>query len=246
MIIETPKYRYERKYFLDAKTAAILKARVAVIMRPDAHSGGVYTVNNLYLDDPCGSFYLAKFLGDPNREKYRVRHYNGDLSFIKLEHKVKNGMLSYKETAPVTVEQLEMMRGGDFGFALDSQEPLIKQLGVVHRLRILRPSAEFTYTREAYTYGPGDTRLTFDSRIGDNIPGLTRGGRDPSGSSMLEIKFGGFLPSVVEGILGGLPLVWTEMSKYSYVLERERSLQPCRVNYGISSRTPHRSKALTR
>ena len=219
------RYRYERKYFLNTHTAAVLRGRAAAVMRPDAHSGGVYVVNNLYLDDMYGSFYLDKQLGSIRREKYRVRHYNNDLSFIRLERKVKNGLVSYKENARITAEQYEMIRKGEFAFALEAGDPLLESLGALHNLRTLRPAAEFSYIREAYIYGPGNVRVTFDSQIGGDIPGFPPDNWTPPGpGGMVEVKYDGFLPSVISDLLGGLPIVWTDMSKYCYVYERERGL----------------------
>ena len=221
------QYRNEKKYFLNSHTAAILKGRAACVMQPDAHSGGLYTVNNLYLDDYCDTAYAEKYRGSAHREKFRVRYYNGDLSFIRLECKVKDGLLSYKESAKLTEEQYEMIRAGDFSFAPGSGSPLLEKLAVRHRLRGMRPTAEYSYIREAYVYGPGNVRITFDSDIGHDLPGLVNDRCGPPGiGGMLEVKYDSFLPEVMVMLLSGLPLVWTEMSKYCYVYEHERRVRP--------------------
>ena len=228
------RYRHEHKYFLNSHTAAILRGRAAAVMRPDAHSGGVYTVNNLYFDDCYDSFYFSKLRGIARRDKYRIRFYNGDMSFIKLERKSKDGLLSYKESVCISPEQYEMLHRGDFEFTMTASEPLLEKIGILHRLRNLRPSAEYTYIREAYVYEPGNVRVTLDSRIGEDIPGLASGGGAPPGTvGMAEVKFDNFLPSVISGLLGGLPLIRTEMSKYCYVFEYERRMKPhARQNIG--------------
>lgn len=216
------QYRYERKFFLSEQTADILKRRVKAVMRPDTHSGGAYTVHNLYLDDRYDSFYQQKLIGSLVRDKYRARFYNDDRSFIRLERKHKVGEMSYKESAPLTEDQYGALLLGRMDFTLESDHKVLQTLGTLHRLRGLRPTAVFTYWREAYVYDPGNVRVTFDSRIAElEIAGAADGIGGTFG--VLEVKYDRFLPPVISGLLSGLPLVQTEMSKYCFVREKGRS-----------------------
>jgi hypothetical protein len=221
-------YRHELKFFMNIRTSALLKRRVAAVMRPDAnaHTGGIYVVNNLYLDDMYNTSYHQKIGGSYGRSKYRVRFYNGDLSFIRFEHKRKDGELSYKKSAPLTEEQYRSALRGDLDFAFSSEHPLLQKLSLLHRTRLMRPAAAFSYTREAYLYTPGNVRITFDSDIRqDAMFPVPDRGAPPGAGGLLEVKFDHFLPSVIAGLLHGLPLSRTEMSKYCY--SRERSLHQC-------------------
>ncbi|MDR0325468.1 MAG: polyphosphate polymerase domain-containing protein [Oscillospiraceae bacterium] len=223
------QYRHEQKFFMNAHTSAVLKRRVSSVMRPDVfahHMSGIYVVNNLYLDDQYNSFYHEKMNNSFSRDKYRVRFYNGDLSFIRFERKHKDGELSYKQSVKMTEEEYRSVARGDLDFALRSEHPLWQKVALLHRLRRLRPSAAYSYTREAYIYGPGNVRLTFDSHIRQDImtPEPDRSA-PPGEGGMLEVKFDGFLPDVIRDLLQGLPLARTEMSKYSY--SRERGLCQC-------------------
>ena len=57
-------------------------------MKPDAHaSGGRYRITSLYFDDIYGTGYNDKLNGVLNRKKYRIRTYNFDKNFIRLEEK---------------------------------------------------------------------------------------------------------------------------------------------------------------
>lgn len=216
------RYRYERKYFLSAQTADILRRRVAAVLHPDNHSGGAYTVNNLYLDDRYDSFYYDKLHGSLERDKYRARYYNNDMTFIRLERKHKHGELSYKESASLTVREYEALLACDFSFTLESENKLLQSLGMLHRLRVLRPAALFSYWREAYVYAPGNVRITFDSRIAENE---LSGAGDIEGSfGVMEVKYDSFLPPIIAGLLSGVPITQTDMSKYCYVREKGRSL----------------------
>ena len=208
-------YRHEHKYIVSPYTAELLRRRVSAVMSPDVHSSdGVYTVHNLYLDDQYDSFYHEKLRGSLVRDKYRARFYNGDLAFIRMEHKHKHGDLACKETAVLTGEQYAALLSGRVEFAPDDPSALLREIAKLHRLRHLRPAAVFSYRREAYTYAPGNVRLTFDSRIGtDEVAGA-------GDSLVLELKFDRFLPSVIAGLLDGVPIARTEMSKYGYVREK--------------------------
>jgi len=216
------RYRYEHKYIINPQTAAILRGRAVGVMQPDAYADkdGGYTVCNVYLDDRYDSFYHAKQLGHYSRDKYRLRYYNGDLSFIRLERKHKDGILNYKDTISLTAAQFEQMTNGDFGFILRETAPLWQRLATVYRLRGLRPSAAFTYRRETLTYKPGNVRFTFDSH-----PVPFRGSPPTYENRqayplLLEVKYTGFLPETIQRLLNGLPLVHTEMSKYAVARER--------------------------
>jgi hypothetical protein len=214
-------YRHEQKFFMNACTSALLKRRVAAVMRPDSHSGGVYVVNNLYFDDQYRSSYFQKIGGSYGRSKYRVRFYNGDLSFIRFEHKRKDGELSYKKSVAMTEEEYHSIARGDFEFVLKSGHPLWQKVATLHRTKLLRPTAAYSYTREAYIYAPGNVRVTFDSNIRqDGMTAEPNKGAPPGEGGMLEVKFDRFLPDVINGLLHGLPLARTEMSKYCYSLER--------------------------
>ncbi|MCL1843802.1 MAG: polyphosphate polymerase domain-containing protein [Defluviitaleaceae bacterium] len=225
------QYRYENKYFINEHTATLLKQRIKGIMQPDPH-GESYIVNNLYLDDRYDSFYNAKHLGRFVRDKYRLRYYNKDTSFIRLERKHKEGNLAYKDTTRITYEQYQKIKSNDLGFILEEDSNLWQLLAVIHRLKGLRPAAIFSYKREAYVYSPGNVRFTFDSPpfdAGEHLPThyepLTATyGEEEYSPLLLEVKFSKFLPEMCKRFLSGLPLAHTEMSKYC--IARERGVLP--------------------
>ena len=227
-----PRYRFEYKYFINIHVATLLRSRIVGIMHPDSHTGGRYVVNNIYLDDQYDSFYYAKHMGQLQRNKYRIRYYNNDLSFIRLERKHKDGLLSYKESVQVSQAQLQMINNGDLSFVYDESEPLWQELGLIHSMRRLRPSASYAYKREAFVYDPGDVRFTFDSppfnpddgHIFKNDHLSCSYGQEDYYPLMLEVKYTRFLPEVIQRLLHGLPLAHRGISKYCIV--RERGILP--------------------
>jgi len=226
------RYRFEYKYLVSEYTAALLKTKIAAIMNLDSHSNGNYVVNNLYLDDRFDSFYHAKHVGQLHRDKYRFRYYNDDLSFIRLERKHKDGIMSYKETMPVSLEQYTQVKSGDLSFIHTEDAPLWKKLSLLHNLRGLRSAAFFSYRREAYIYEPGDIRFTFDSPLFDSKNNTIAGydhlscvyGEQEYYPLLLEIKYSGFMPELIKRMLNGLPLAHVSVSKYC--IARERGILP--------------------
>jgi len=208
---------------MNTHTSAVLKNRVKAVMSPDSHSGGVYEVNNLYLDDRYDTCYNEKMLGSYIRDKYRVRFYNSDLSFIRFENKHKEGELSYKTSDIMTEDEYYNITQGKMNFFLNSENPLRQKVATLHRLRHMRVAAVFSYTREAYIYKPGNVRVTFDSNIrSDTLLPEPYSGAPPGAGGMMEVKFDSYLPSVIKEMLDGLQLIHTAMSKYCY--SRERNL----------------------
>jgi hypothetical protein len=215
------RYRNELKFILSTQTAEIIKRRIAPVMSRDRHSSGIYTVNNLYLDDQYDTFYHEKQVGSYSRDKFRVRYYNNDLSFIRFENKHKDGELAYKRSVKMTEEELRCLSDGDFSFAERSEHPLWKNVSVINRTRRLRPTAAFSYTREAYVYELCDVRVTFDTAIHPDALTPTPDANEPFGSGgLMEVKYSGFLPSAISMLLCGLPLTRSEFSKYCYIRER--------------------------
>jgi len=216
------QFRNELKFFMNTHTSAVLKHRISAVMRPDSHSGGLYLVNNLYLDDQYDTCYNEKNLNSYSRDKYRVRFYNSDLSFIRFENKHKEGELSYKNSVVMTEDEYHCISRGDMDFVLRSVHPLWQKLASLHRLRRMRPAVSFSYTREAYVYQPGNVRVTFDSNIrSDEMVPEPYFGAPPGSGGMMEVKFDRYLPSVLKEMLDGLPLIQTAMSKYCYSRDRQ-------------------------
>jgi hypothetical protein len=156
------------------------------------------------------SAYQAKQNGAFYRDKYRLRYYNDDLSFIRLEHKHKEGELSVKRSVPISPAEYEILSAGGLPFLFNEREPVGPAFSRLYTLKRLRPVVSFSYHREAYVFPTGNIRLTLDS----NIPG---------GPGVMEIKYSGFLPCFISDLLGGLPLMRVEASKYSLALENKRT-----------------------
>ena len=84
------RFRHELKFTVNAGDVAVLRSRLGACMARDSHNGGVYKIRSLYFDDLWDSALNEKLDGVDEREKFRIRCYNEDLSFITLEKKLKH------------------------------------------------------------------------------------------------------------------------------------------------------------
>ena len=115
--MDKKQYRHELKFILNETEANILKYRLSLLMDVDKNSVNedhTYFIRSLYFDDVYDTAYYEKVDGVEEREKYRIRIYNQDDSFIRLERKEKNRDLTYKKQAKITKEQCLKFMNGDF------------------------------------------------------------------------------------------------------------------------------------
>lgn len=199
------KLRHELKYGINAADDVILSHRLRKLFQHDenADSHGIYRVSSLYFDTPCDTALRQKIDGVDRREKFRIRYYNADLSFIRLEKKVKINGLCGKYSAKLTAGQVERLLQGNYEFLRTSDTPLLIELYSKMQGQLLRPKTVVTYDREAFLYEPGNVRVTIDrdlrSGLG-NTDFLNTGPYRADVSddiTVLEVKYDAFLPELV-------------------------------------------------
>ena len=197
-------YRHEWKWAVGARELAILRQRLRAVMTPDSHGDqGSYRVRSLYFDTPDDRALREKLAGLSRREKFRIRLYDGSTDLIHLEKKVKNGGLGYKLTAKVTAGQVAGILDGDISWMMDSESPLVRELYCTMQPELLRPQVIVDYHREAFTYAPGNVRVTFDTdvRAGPNVSDFLLPNPltvpIPNKPAILEVKWDAFLPDPI-------------------------------------------------
>lgn len=213
--------RHELKHYINAADCAQLRARLRAVAKPDenANAQGIYRVRSLYFDNYRDKAIVEKLSGQSRREKFRLRYYNDDISMIRLEKKSKANRLCYKESTGMTQAQCTALLAGDYAVLKETEDPLMMELYTKIHSQHLRPAAIVDYEREAYVYRAGNVRITFDSSI--RMSNHTAGFLNPNlvtvpaaSSIILEIKYDGFMPSVISDVL---QIGWrneTEFSKY--------------------------------
>lgn len=173
-------------------------------MRPDQHGlDGRYFVRSLYFDTPADTALREKLDGVSRREKFRIRLYNHDISFIQLEKKSKLAGLGCKQSAALTPQQAQKIVDGDLDWMRSCEDGLVRELYSKMRTQQLRPKTIVDYTREAFVYPPGNVRVTLDYNIRTGLGCTDFLNPDcstiPAGDSpiILEVKWDEFLPDVI-------------------------------------------------
>lgn len=201
---EKMKYRHEWKHEIDYADMLALRQRLSAVAKRDAHTtDGKYEVRSLYFDNLSDKALREKSDGVNIREKFRIRYYNGDTSFIKLEKKSKVNGLCLKGSAPLTKEQAQAIVAGDYSWMMESSVPLIEELYTKMMKQGLRPKTIVDYTREPFVFAPGNVRVTLDYNIRTGL--LCTDFLNPSSVTVpagdatiiLEVKWDEYLPDII-------------------------------------------------
>lgn len=222
------RFRHELKYLINYGDAQLLRERLDVIMKKDAHAaGGQYHIRSLYFDDYWDTAYRQKTAGTSGRKKYRVRIYNLRDDVIKLECKIKEASYICKLSAPLNRQELDDIWNGRYDFLLRRSEPLCRQFYYECLSRVMRPRVYVDYEREPYTLAAGDVRVTLDKDVRGAYPGLSMFDPDhvfrhvlEPGKLVLEVKFTEFLPKVVQQALPVRAAEMSAVSKYTLCCEK--------------------------
>lgn len=198
------KYRHEWKHEINAADRLVLLARLSAVMRRDPHAvGGAYRIRSLYFDNAQDKALREKIDGVNAREKFRIRYYNGDTSYIMLEKKSKLGGLCSKESCRLSVGEAQRIVDGDIRWLASADRPLCIELYSKMQGQGLRPKTIVDYTRDPFVYAPGNVRVTLDYDI--RTGGFRTGFLSPETLTLpagdapmiLEVKWDEFLPDII-------------------------------------------------
>ena len=201
--------RHEIKSRLHPAEAAALRVRLRAVMQRDpyARPDGTYDIHSIYLDTPTRTALNEKQVGMPVRHKYRIRYYNDNRFFFRLERKSKVGQLCDKVGCTLTRPEIDRLMAGDILWMPACDRPLVRELYLKMRTELMQPSVQVHYNREAYVYGPGNVRVTLDSDIRTGLwdtdflsPNQPRPRTQSDDFVLLEVKFDSYLPEIIRDI----------------------------------------------
>ena len=197
-------YRHEWKHEISYADLIAIRMRMSQIARRDPHTvDGKYLIRSLYFDTPDDRALREKINGVDVREKFRIRYYDDDLSFIRLEKKSKKHGLGTKDNAKLSADEVKRIARGDTEWMKESDRPLLRELYLKMKNSLLRPRTIVDYTREPFIYGPGNVRVTLDYDIRTGLFSTDFLNPDcvtvPAGDSpiILEVKWDSYLPSII-------------------------------------------------
>ena len=216
------RYRHEWKHVLSYLDLLTIRTRLRAVAQSDPHAvDGKYHIRSLYLDNLDDMALREKIDGVNMREKFRIRYYNGDTSFIHLEKKSKRNGLGTKYHARISAEEAQAIVDGNIDWMLDCDRPLVQELYCKMRSQGLVPKTIVDYIREPFVYRPGNVRVTFDYnlRTGLNATDFLNPScvTIPAGDApiLLEVKWDDCLPSIIKDCVQTPGRRVTAFSKYA-------------------------------
>ncbi len=222
------EYRHELKFLVPEITLEKLKYRLEPFMDSDEHHNtDFYRIRSLYFDDLFDTCLNENLAGTDNRFKYRIRFYESNTDFIRLEKKYKLRGMTKKESEAVEITQVE----GYLDPVADQSEmaagKLTTELMASYFKKGMKPKCIVEYDRCAFVEPVGNVRITFDINL--------RGSRDverfldtseefaipvmKSGWHILEVKYDEFLPRHILQLIDINNLHRQSFSKYAIVRE---------------------------
>ena len=225
-------FRNEWKYLISTSEKELLELRMKHLLKKDPHaSDGGYMIRSLYFDDYWNSAYEEKESGVLMRKKYRIRIYDYSDRSIKLERKKKFGSYIYKESAPLTREEVEKILAGEYEFLLHSPYSLCREFYIECVSNMMRPRTIVDYDRVPWIMDTGTVRITFDCDVRAAVGGYDI--FDPTlatlpvlepGKLVMEVKFTELLPQIIRDLLPPQSAEFTAVSKYVLCYEKTRYL----------------------
>ncbi len=218
-------YRSEHKTIISVLDGNVIEHRLKKLLPYDQYSSsnGKYTVSSLYFDSIGNRALQEKIDGVAVREKFRIRYYNRDTSFIRLEKKIKNFQRTSKFQATVSLDFVQRILNDDCYSEIPNNSDLVREFLIKKKIYMLHPVSCVHYERTAYHYAVNDVRITLDRNIHSQSSffGRTLQSFKSSlpiinhGSMILEVKYNHFLPSFIQNLLLIPNMVLTAASKYA-------------------------------
>lgn len=201
--------RHEYKHSLNYMDYTVLRGRLQAVLPRDVNTNanGEYAVRSLYFDTPGDRALREKIDGVDRREKFRIRRYNNDPNFLRLEKKSKTHGLCYKQAVPLTREEVAALTGGDLGWMARDERALIVELYSKMTGQLLRPRTIVDYIREPFIHPAGNVRITLDRDVRTGLLSTDFfNGELPTISAgdeivLLEVKYDAFIPDFIVKLL---------------------------------------------
>lgn len=198
------KFRHEMKIEISKTDFFELRLRLNAVMKKDKNGlDGKYEIRSLYFDTPDDRALMEKVDGVNKREKFRIRLYNKNTDFIRLEVKRKIGNLTNKESCVIGKDRVEQILEGDTAWMPLHENALVRALYDRMRYEKLEPKTVVEYTREAFLHEAGNVRVTLDYDIRTGVAAQDFLKSDAvtvpvwRERILLEVKWDEFLPDFV-------------------------------------------------
>lgn len=200
------QYRSELKHLITPGDRAAICAAMRTVAQLDPHAQakGFYTIRSLYFDNLADKALREKLDGVSEREKFRIRYYDGNTAVIHLEKKVKKADMGYKLSCALTADEAQRIVDGDTLWMAADKRPLVVELYAKMKFQGLRPKTIVDYERIPFVYAPGNVRVTVDFNIRTGLnrtdflnPACPTIPAGLGNEIILEVKWDDYLPTVI-------------------------------------------------
>ena len=197
--------RHEQKHQISLREDLVLSQRLRKLFPHDKHAqaDGRYLVTSLYFDTPYDSALREKSTGSAGAKNSACGITVPRLPLSGWRKNSRKPACAGKRSTRLTSEQAGRLLAGEYGFLLESGDPLCIEFYSKLQGKGLRPKTIVRYEREAFLYAPGRVRITLDRDVRTGLGSLDF--LQPEGPrlraldnvTVLEVKYGAFLPDLV-------------------------------------------------
>lgn len=218
-------FRNEWKHSMDRTDYITIRSRLAAIADQSMYAGlgGSYRVRSLAFVD-LGEEKRVDLLSSIGRkETFRIRYYNENADYIRMEKKTRVGGKTNKQSAVLTEEECRSILDGDTNWMAHSEEPLFIEFYEKQRRGELAAQTVADYQREAFVYRPCNVRITMDSSLKTGIPPelfLELGENPGTGMQgekeavIMKVKYDCFMPEIIRSAIKVSEKRPTSFSRY--------------------------------
>lgn len=214
--------RQTKKYLINRSKVKDFHDYFNTIADLDDHAkDGIYKVRSVYFDDDDYTALKDRIAQKDDRRKYRIRFYNDNPDYIKLEEKVKVGNIGTKTDIELTQEQVQKILDNDLEWMKGNDNELIQNFYKASTENNIKPKVIVQYIREPYSQPDKDTRFTmdYDIRATTDVSKFLDKEleTDPliEDESVIEIKWKHELPQEIVELLDRENLEPVNFSKYT-------------------------------
>ncbi len=221
--------REEKKFLINIEEFRRKSHFLQELMISDAHNGiNGYTIRSLYFDTPYDDDFFEKLDGIETRQKIRLRCYDPNADFAKLEMKQKQGQYQVKRSLSMKKADAQELIRGNYSVLLNYPEDFAKECYGFMHYKCYRPKTVVEYNRMAFIAKENKIRVTFDNNITASescydifSDKLILNPVMDKFNVVMEVKFNGFLLGYIREFINSINK--SELSVSKYALGRQQA-----------------------